>query len=293
MKKGLIITLFAAFAVLSSSAQQGSGVESFRPKKGDWQVGLTMGRGQFFSNESLTFLIPTVNSGTGGMDPVGPGDTPSTYLKIGDANIMNNNSLVNMAGMHGKYFLTDRIDLNIAAAMDLNVTPSKDYQEGINFNGSESDFGGDVPDGSLDIPAHKAIYGNVTNNWMIDFGSNYYFHTKNERISLYAGAVVGFRMGSIQQVRPYTGVEVGEGNDPIEMYTPSVTGGHMYGLKFGAIAGAEYSLANGLVLGLEVNPVTYYYSALSIAPKLTGRYNASYSNVRAFSCPTLRIGFRF
>lgn len=292
MKKGLIITLFAAFAVLSSSAQQGSGVESFRPKKGDWQVGLTMGRGQFFSNESLTFLIPTVNS-SGGMNPVGPGDTPSTYLKIGDANIMNNNSLVNMAGMHGKYFLTDRIDLNIVAAMDLNVTPSKDYQEGIGFSGSGSGFEADVPDGSLDIPAQTAIYGNVTNNWMIDFGSNYYFHTKSERISLYAGAVAGFRMGSVQQVRPYTGEVVGGGNDPIEMYSPSVTGGHMYGLKFGAVVGAEYSLAPGLILGLEVNPVTYYYSVLSIAPKLTGRYNASYSNVRAFTCPTLKLGFRF
>ena len=100
-------------------------------------------------------------------------------------------------------------------------------------------------------------------------------------------------MGSVQQKYPYTGQTVGDAGDPVELYIPSVTGGTLTGMKFGAVFGAECVLVRGLVLGLEINPVTYCYSTLSISPKLTGRYRTRFLNVRAFSSPTLKLGFRF
>lgn len=281
IKKRVITLLLAAAALTSVSAQTRPEAESsLRPRKGDWQVSLMLGKGQFFGSENLTFMLPTYTGGV--MDDVGTDAEISSVLKLGGEGVLNDNSLLNMAGVQFSYFVTDGLELNLSGAMDLNFTPSKDYEEGIAVDGS-----------LLDVPASRCILGNVTDNWMVDLGANYHFTTRNGRVGVYVGAVAGFRMGSVQQKYPYTGQTVGDDNDPVELYIPSVTGGTLTGMKFGAVFGAECVLVRGLVLGLEINPVTYYYSTLSISPKLTGRYRTSFSNVRAFSSPTLKLGFRF
>lgn len=281
IKKRVITLLLAAAALTSVSAQTRHEAESsLRPRKGDWQVSLMLGKGQFFGSENLTFMLPTYTGGV--MDDVGTDAEISSVLKLGGEGVLNDNSLLNMAGVQFSYFVTDGLELNLSGAMDLNFTPSKDYEEGIAVDGS-----------LLDVPASRCILGNVTDNWMVDLGANYHFTTRNGRVGVYVGAVAGFRMGSVQQKYPYTGQTVGDDNDPVELYIPSVTGGTLTGMKFGAVFGAECVLVRGLVLGLEINPVTYYYSTLSISPKLTGRYRTSFSNVRAFSSPTLKLGFRF
>lgn len=56
--------------------------------------------------------------------------TPVTwnrYLNIGS---LNNNSLVNIAGIEGKYFLSDNWDINFQFSMNISLTPKKDYVEG-------------------------------------------------------------------------------------------------------------------------------------------------------------------
>ncbi len=281
IKKRVITLLLAAAALTSVSAQTRPEAESsLRPRKGDWQVSLMLGKGQFFGSENLTFMLPTYTGGA--MDDVGPDAEISSVLKLGGEGVLNDNSLLNMAGVQFSYFVTDGLELSLSGAMDLNFTPSKDYEEGIAVDGSV-----------LDVPASRAILGNVTDNWMVDLGAAYHFTTRNGRVGVYVGAVAGFRMGSVQQKYPYTGQTVGDDEDPVELYIPSVTGGTLTGMKFGAVFGAECVLVRGLVLGLEINPVTYCYSTLSISPKLTGRYRTSFSNVRAFSSPTLKLGFRF
>ncbi len=291
MKRRLIIALCVAAACLTMSAQDRGGAESYRPKKGDWQVSLVLGRGQFFSTENMEFLIPSINTATGEMMPVGPGVDPQYILKIGEGTSNNFNSMVNMAGVQFRWFLHERIDLNFSAALDLNMTPKKDYMEGVTVDG-----------GALDIPDSKYIIGKVTNSWMVDVGVDYYFFTKNERLSFYVGAVLGHRMGYIQESLPYTGIEVpsdnnGDGvadsSDPIELYVPATTGGTLYGLKAGLVAGVEFTITPGLIIGLDINPVTYYFSVLSIQPKLTGKFLTPYHNVRAFTCPNLKLAFRF
>lgn len=287
MKRRLLTALFAA-ATLTISAQPRSGAESFRPKKGDWQISLTLGRGQFFSQEKMQFLLPTIDLSTGAMADVGPGLAPEYILKIGEGSV-NNNSVVNMAGVQIKWFVADRWDLNLTAALDLNMTPSKDYEEGVAVGNGSS---------ALDVPGSKYIYGNVIDNWMVDFGFNYHFLPRNDRLTVYIGAVAGYRMGGIQQRMPYTGIEVpstdgSDTTDPIELYAPASSGGSLYGIKGGIVFGAEFAIARGLILGLEVNPVTYYYSFMRISPRLTGHYHASHHNLRAFTCPNFRLGFRF
>ena len=51
------------------------------------------------------------------------------YLNLGS---WNNNSLVNIIGLQGKYFLTDRWDVNLMFSMNIGVTPKKDFIEGDN-----------------------------------------------------------------------------------------------------------------------------------------------------------------
>ena len=38
--------------------------------------------------------------------------------------------MVNIIGVQGKYFLTDRWDINLMFSMNIGVTPKKDYIEG-------------------------------------------------------------------------------------------------------------------------------------------------------------------
>ncbi len=293
MKKRLIFALIVAVSCLTLSAQDRGGAESYRPKKGDVQVSLMLGRGQFFSTDKMQFLIPSINMATGEMLPIGSavsGVTPEYILKIGEGNT-NNNSVANMAGVQFKWFVNDHWDINVSAALDLNMTPKKDFEEGFV-----------VDNGALDVPSSQYIVGNISNSWMVDFGFNYYILPKNERLTFYLGPVVGHRMGYVQQAMPYTGIEIpvdtnGDGmndsTDPIELYIPAATSGVLYGAKAGFVIGAECAVVPGLVIGLEVSPVTYYLSVLTIQPKVTGTFVTPYHNVRAFTCPQLRIGFRF
>ena len=71
-------------------------------------------------------------------------------------------------------------------SMNIGVTPKKDYIEG------------DRTVQDMQIPAKQYLEGKIKNNWSINIGSNYYFNTKNERINLYVGGLLGWQMGRIQ-----------------------------------------------------------------------------------------------
>ena len=71
---------------------------------------------------------------TGGVVGLPNGGTDNSgdlnrYLNIGS---LNNNSLVNIAGIEGKYFLSDNWDVNFQFSMNVSLTPKKDYVEGDN-----------------------------------------------------------------------------------------------------------------------------------------------------------------
>lgn len=325
MIKKLCILFLSACIVAPTVAQQygNKDIASFTPKKGQWQMSVVLGNGTFFDEDGIQRLLPTYNKTVTGDIGLGNGgenqsSDPAIYLNLGS---LNYNNLVNIAGIQGKYFLTDRIDLNLMFSMNINITPGKDY------------IGGDksVPD--MNIPAYKFIEAKMTNNWMLALGSNYYFKTRNERINPYIGGVVGFQMGRIETNQPYTGITVPDrdevddpsgngvpGNNlpstdlpnmdlpgtstgesgsggldqlPQQVYVPSSRAGQVFGLNAGAVAGIEYSLAPGLLLGFEVQPVSYRYNVLQICPKGLDKYSASNHNVKVFASPVLKLGIRF
>ena len=272
-----------------------------------------------FNNNTENYLLPTYwngqnfsfpNVGLGNNTSGNQSSDPATYLQLGD---LNSNNLVNIIGIQGKYFLTDRWDVNLMFSMNIGVTPKKDYIEG------------DKTVTDMQIPALQYLEGRIKNNWSVNIGSNYYFNTKNERINLYVGGLLGWQMGRIETTLPYTGIMVSDkdmntdGTDtdlqptpdqdrqdngpvvddkdvtgtPLEVYIPNSKAGQIFGLRAATVAGIEYSMGKGLILGFEIQPVAYRYDMIQIIPKGTPVYNVGHHNINLFALPNLKLGFRF
>lgn len=317
MIKKLCILLLSVASVAPITAQQYSSSDaSFAPKKGQWQVSAVIGNNQMF-NQDMSYLLPTYwDAQNGFTQDVGLGNSftnpnmstdPGMYLNLGN---LNSNSLVNLIGIQGKYFLTDRWDVNLMFSMNINATPSKNYVEG------------DYTVEEMPIMATKYTEGRISNAWNVAIGSNYYFNTKNERINLYVGGLLGWQMGRIETTTPYTGettygedvIYVSDPTDPdyesefnaagpnfdpelagesVQLYTPNSRAGQIFGLKVAGVAGIEYSLSPGLILGFEVQPVAYRYDHIQICPKGQAAYKVGHHNINFFATPNLKIGFRF
>lgn len=312
MVKRLCILFLSVISVVPIMAQQTDSKDgaSFRPKAGDWQFSINLGKGQFFSEvNGMNYLLPTYINSNNYIPDVGLDNYSGTENQSEDLGIaldlsssFNDNSLVNIASFQGAYFLTDHIQLNAFFTMDLNVTPKKDYLESAYYELNDP----------LNLPGYKYIEGRISSKWMLGIGGNYYFPTRNERINLYAGGQVGFQMGKVETVTPYTGElttdnvsddEAAGGNEtidnegnnkePIELFRPSNKAGAVWAIRGSLVCGAEYSLMKGLILGFEIHPASYNYTVLRIQPQGMASFNASHHNVRIFEYPTIKLGFRF
>ncbi|HPH52464.1 MAG TPA: BT1926 family outer membrane beta-barrel protein [Bacteroidales bacterium] len=229
MLKKLSILLLTILMVVPAMAQPEEGCECmFAPQKGQWQIDLTVGQGQFFNDiAGLYYLLPNADGssiglglnvlGLGNQEILGLGnenisaDLATYVLNIGS---LNRNSLVNIVGLQTRYFVADRWDLNLLAAYNVNMQPRKDFIEGAftddaNLNVDHIDPSRvNVRVGVGDIYAHKAILGAVTHSLMTQIGSNFYFNTKNPRINPYIGVMGQFKLARIEAYYPYTGQTV-------------------------------------------------------------------------------------
>lgn len=287
----LLLATLSAPLLAQTASSNGEGV-IFAPQKGQWQVSMFLGGGNKFYNENTTYLLPRFTNISGEVGLPNGGTLESgdlnTYLQIDG---LNGNSLTNIIGFEGKYFLSDCWDINLQFSMDINLTPKKDYVEGETT----------VPD--MIIPAQSYINAQATNNWYVGVGSNRYFKVSNPRIHPYLGAALGFQMARIETSEPYTGETYADGEDegddevgsglPTQVYLSGSRAGQMFGIKAAAVAGIEYSLAPGLVLGFQMQPVAYRYDVIQICPKGFDKYNASHHNIKLFDMAVLKLGIRF
>lgn len=299
IKKLCTLLLLTAMSAPLLAQTVGSDCDAalFAPKKGQWQISVFLGgKNNFYNENTSSYLLPT-NTYNGGTIGLPNGGTPSTndnkgqgiesgnlnsYLQI---NGLNDNSLTNIIGFEGKYFLSDCWDINLQFSMDISLTPKKDYVES------------DVEVSDMVIPAQSYINAQMTNNWYISAGSNRYFKVNNPRIHPYLGGSLGFQMARIETTEPHTG-EVYKDPDtgeelPVQVYTAGSRAGQMFGIKAAGVAGIEYSLAPGLVLGFQFQPLAYRYDVVQICPKGFDKYNASHHNIKFFDMPVLKLGIRF
>ena len=282
----LMLTILSAPLLAQTVGSESDGV-LFAPKKGQWQVSVLLGGGNNFYNEKTSYLLPafTNTGGSVGLPDKGEasqGDL-NRYLNIDG---LNNNSLTNILGIEGKYFLSDCWDINFQFSMNINLTPKKDYVEG-NYT--------EVPD--MIIPAQDYISARMTNNWYDGEGTNRYFKVSNPRIHPYLGGSLGFQMARVETTKPYTGDMVVDPDTEVEvpeqLYGRGSNAGQMFGIKAAGVAGIEYSLAPGLVLGFQFQPLAYRYDVIQLCPKGFDKYNASHHNIKIFDMPVLKLGIRF
>jgi len=214
-----------------------------------------------------------------GIDPTSYG--VGYYLQMGN---MNYNPIVNLAGIQGKVFLTNRFALNAMFAMQIDVTPQRDYIEGINLESS----------GLLDLGGIQWVEGRLTNKYLVNVGADYYFNNCNGRLFPYIGVLGGFQHARVQAYLPYTGIEVPTetGTDPIELYALDNRAGEAYAISGAITAGVEYNLLPGMNIALEVRPFNYYYTAIRMYAD-GQEFNAYEMQFKFFAFPQLKIGFRF
>ena len=290
IKKLCTILLLAAFVAPTWAQQTGGSKEGvvFAPRKGQWQVSLVLGNSGQFYNESTSYLLPQYTN-TGGSIGLPNGSTDNSgdlnrYLNISG---LNDNSLVNIAGLQAKYFISDCWDINLSFGMNISITPKKDYIEGDNS----------VPD--VIIPDQKYVNAQMTNNWYMSVVTNRYFKTGNPRIHPYLGVVAGFQMARIETTEPFTGKTYSDGEDdedtalPEQVYVAAGKAGQIFGIKGAAVAGIEYSVVKGLLFGLEFQPIAYRYDVIQICPKGFEKYSISHHNIKLFEMPVVKLGFRF
>ena len=285
----ILATLSAPF--LAQTVGSSCDGVSFAPKKGQWQISVLLGGGNNFYNENTSYLLPKF-SHNGTVDKDGTIGLPDADAQDGDLSAylnidgLNNNSLTNILGIEGKYFLSDCWDINFQFSMNINLTPKKDYVEG------EYD---EVPD--MIIPAQSYISARMSNNWYAAVGTNRYFKVGNPRIHPYLGGSLGFQMARVETTKPYTGDMVKDPDTEVEVpeqvYGSGSNAGQMFGIKAAGVAGIEYSLAPGLVLGFQFQPLAYRYDVIQLCPKGFDKYNASHHNIKIFDMPVLKLGIRF
>lgn len=281
MLKKLFIVIFMFLTAVSVQAQQGRQNIPFAPQKGNFQVDMLIGPSSFFTfseySSGLSYLLPTDVQSNGYIADEGlTGEEMRYYFNLGS---LNTNSLTNMIGVRGSYYILDQIEVNAMFGMNINMTPKKDYVEG-DFTISE-----------MPIPNYKYVLGEADNMFNLEIGSNYRFKVPNERISLYSGVYTGFMMARVETIYPYTG-ETLDG-DPIELYRSTYRAGQEYAFRFGLMAGIDFAILPGFVIGFEVAPASYQYSVVDIRPTGLSAFQADNHTVKIFSQPRIKFGFRF
>ncbi len=324
MLKRLSIILLTILMVVPAMAQPQEGCECmYAPKKGQWQINLALGNGQFFNDASgLFYLLPNADGSAMGIsfinddfqETAGLGnnyisaDLSSYVLNTGSLNF---NSLTNIIGVQGKYFLTNHIDLNLMVAYKANLQPSKNYIEGVNtglgyLNGmQDGNYDPTAPVNQVgvgDVYSQKAILGAVTHSLFTQIGADWYFDVKNPRIHPYVGVFGQFKLARVEAFYPYTGQAIYDEDladagqlkyTDIDVYRTNYRAGQVFGFGGGLTTGVEYSLSEGLIIGLEVAPVAYQYSLMQLTMNDQDPYYAANHNITAFAFPQLKFGIRF
>lgn len=254
-----------------------------------FQISLQLGNG-FMFEQKTNYLTPKYSNGAKfglGSGNAGQSDDPGAYLNI--ANI-GESSIVNLAGIKFAYYLTDGIDINMSFGMDLRSTPKHDYLEGVQSQGKTI------------IQGNQYVEGQLKHNWMLSVGGNYHFTTSNEKVDFFLGVQAGFQHGMIETTTPYTDKDyeylisnetTNKPNEYEVVYAPRTGAGQINCITAAIVSGVNYSLSEGLTLGVEFAPYAFQYSLLEVCPQGSKVFQADHFANRFFASPMLTLGFRF
>lgn len=282
MLKKLHIMILVLLIAVPAAAQQGKADIPYAPQKGNFQINMLFGSSSFFntdfSGDGYYYLLPSDVQSDGSIRDMGLDGSEMKYVfNLGK---LNENNASNMLGVNASYFILDNLEITAMFGMNINLTPKKDYVEG--------DF--TVPD--MPYPNYKYVLGETNHLFNLEIGLNYRFKLRNERISPYIGAFCGYQMARIETVYPYTG-EVNAEGEPMELFRNTYRAGQEYTIRSGIMAGIDFAVAPGFIIGFEVAPASYQYSVVDVRPTGLTAFQADNHTIKIFSQPRLKLGFRF
>ncbi len=262
------ILILVAFLMVSVSAlyaqydvtEQDVITECKKPKKGSFTVGLLLGRGHFI-NTNLTVGTPVSGA--------------APYVRSIDA---NDNSFVNMVGIEGKYFVTNKMAVTLRGGAILRHTPNR-----LNIPGVKG------ADGTMVVPAYKAIKGQDNVEVHVAPGLQWYLNLKSARLQPYVGFAIPMDYARETLYDPTVEVR----NGVVTKYSYGASNADLFGFGAQGVAGLDYFLTKELFIGFEVNPVSVQYVFMGKKPQpgtiLRESENLTYSFFGQFA---FKLGFK-
>ena len=268
MKKYLILCFILTFALSVNAQDKDSNHDcegcdqsaKFAPKKGDFTAAMVFGRGAYL-NGGLT--VPSSNIVSG----------ETAYDNTVNA---NNNSITNMVGAEGRYYIGNKFALTLSGGAILGNNPGVLPIPG-------------VP--NTNVPTYAGVDASENVSVNATIGAQWMFKTKNERLIPYLGFALPF---DYARQSLFTEVIIDDNNT---ITTPALLGTRQADISaFGvqAVAGVDYYIAKDLFFGFDIKPVSYTYIASVKSPgsgllKLESENNT----VSFFAQYSFKLGFKF
>ncbi len=238
--------------------------QGFGPQAGDKSVSLQLGRGDDFSD--LQYVAKNLG-------------TYTVYVPSNSTASTDDNSLINMIGVEGKYFLSSNLAVRLSGMGLISSTPA---QQDIPAVINPEYYDDEVDELSyISIPGYSDVESSSSYKVLVNAGADYYFNVGNDRLYPYAGAQLNFNYG---QSKYFTL----EDDDMGERVSET------YGLGGSIVGGVDYYIAQGFFLGIEIKAASYMYSVARIFPQpgMEGG-DADNHSTTFFSNPMVKIGFKF
>ena len=275
MKKiiALSIILLGSLAGNAQSTDQDDMTNKYDTQKGDFSAAVLFGRGNFFESNLGTPPAPPLEG-----EWTVPGSAPRA-----DFISANSNSFANMVGIKGRYFLESNIALKASFGAIIRDTPSRVNAE------SQSDFSGDVNNQIL-IPNYAAVKENNQVDLNLNIGGEYHFDSRFDRVSPYGGLDIPFYYARRSMYDPSV---ITVDNTP-EVVDVGNRHTELIGTGAQVVAGLDFTLLEGLYIGIETKPVSYIYaySTKSPGPGLEN-LEANTNTISFFVQNFLKLGMRF
>lgn len=277
MKKYLILCFILVISLTSANAQdkdsdyhhyKGDTCKvgpRFAPQKGDFTAAMVFGRGAYLVGG---LVVPSSDSSVSGAAP---------YENSVDT---NDNSITNMVGAEGRYYVSNKFAITISGGAIWRNTPENlGIPAVIDANGNTV------------IPAYETVVEDERIDANISVGGQWLFNTKNDRLFPYLGFALPFDYARRSLYDPSTSVD-----DVGNVTITDLGARHVDITAFGvqAVAGVDYYVAKDVFLGFDIKPVSYTY-AYSVKVPGPGLYDleAETNTLSFFAQFSFKVGFKF
>ncbi|PHS52854.1 MAG: hypothetical protein COB01_06635 [Lutibacter sp.] len=278
MKKYLILCFILVVALGSVNAQDKDSKHvckddcnhevTFAPQKGDFTAAMVFGRGAYINGG---LIVPSSISSSSTVSGAAP------YINDVDA---NSNSITNMVGAEGRYFVKDNFAISFSGGAILRNSPAQLAIPAVIDGG-----------GNTIIQGYSAVVADERIDVNVSVGGQWLFTTKNNRLFPYVGFTLPFDYARRSLFDPT--VTVATNGD---VTITDLGARHVDITAFGvqAVAGVDYYIAKDVFFGFDIKPVSYTYafSMKSPGPGLI-KLEADTNTVSFFAQFSFKLGFKF